>query len=460
MASQRSDGDHLFRRTGVRPLPRVVRAAGVWLETEDGRRYLDGSSGALVAAIGHGVHEVVAAQQAQAAQVAYVHGSLFAVAAQEEFARRLAALAPGDLTRVYPVSGGSEATETAIKFARQYFLETGRPSKHRVIGRWTSYHGNTLGALSVSGHVPRRRPYLPLLLDAPHIPPCYCYRCPYGLAYPTCGVRCAHALEEEIVRQGPEHVAAFIAEPIVGAAGGALTPPPEYFRIIRAICDRYEVLFIADEVMTGIGRTGAAFAVDHWQVVPDIITTGKGVSGGYAPLAAMIVREPLFQAIAQGSGTFVHGFTYGGHPVACATGAAVLRYIESHGLIERAARLGAYLEPRLRALLGSPIVGDVRGKGLMWGIEFVRDKATREPFDRAQRVAERVAEAAFAPGLVVYPGFGNADGHRGDQVLVGPPLVVEPAELDLLVERLSDAVRAVAQALAGESALGSGAAAT
>ncbi len=431
---------HLFGRSAGQQPPRVRRAEGVWIEIEDGRRILDGSSGALVASIGHGVREVIDAQQQQGESVSYVHGTHFTVDAQEELARRLAALAPADLDWVYPVSGGSEANESAIKLARQFFLETGRPSRHKLIARWTSYHGNTLGALSLSGHVARRKPYIPMLLDEAHIPPCYCYRCPFDLSYPDCGVKCAHALEDEIKRQGPEYVAAFIAEPVVGAAGGALTPPPEYFPIIREICDRYEILFIADEVMTGIGRTGSGFAVNHWNVVPDIITTGKGVSGGYAPLAAMIVREPIYQAIAEGSGAFVNGFTYGGHPPSMAAGAAVLKYVADHDLVAKSARRGEYLAARLEALRSNHIVGDVRGMGLMRGIEFVRDRATKAPFRRELHVAERVAEAAFERGLIIYPGFGNADGIDGDQILIGPPLVISEQELDQLIEMLSGAI--------------------
>jgi adenosylmethionine-8-amino-7-oxononanoate aminotransferase len=238
-------------------------------------------------------------------------------------------------------------------------------------------------------------------------------------------------------------VAAFIAEPLVGAAGGALTPPPEYFPIIRGICDRYDVLFIADEVMTGVGRTGAGFAVNHWSVVPDIITTGKGVGGGYAPLGAMIVREPVYRAIAEGSGVFVHGFTYGGHPPSVAAGAAVLRYVEEHGLVENAAARGRHLERRLDPLRSRRMVGDIRGKGLMWGVEFVRDRSTKQPFDRGLRVAERVGESAFSRGLIIYPGSGNVDGVRGDQILIGPPLVITDAEIDRLVEMLADAIDAV-----------------
>jgi adenosylmethionine-8-amino-7-oxononanoate aminotransferase len=444
---------HLFRRSTAQPLPQVVRAEGVWIETDDGRRYLDGSAGALVASIGHGVREVVEAQARQAGAAAYVHGTHFGVAAQEEMAARLASIAPADLDRVYPVSGGSEANETAIKFARQVHLERGERERHLTIGRHTSYHGNTLGALAVSGHAPRRRPYRPLFLDQPHIPPAYCYRCPFGLEYPSCDIRCAQALDAEITRTGSQYVSAFIAEPAVGAAGGALVPPPEYFPIIREICDRTGVLFIADEVMTGIGRTGQAFAVDHWNVVPDIITTGKGVGGGYAPLGAMIVREPHFQAIAQGTGAFVHGFTYGGHPPSVAAGAAVLAYVEANDLVARSAAMGDRLRKRLEPLRERRIVGDLRGLGLMRGIEFVRDRATKEPFARSLHVAERVGEAAFERELIIYPGFGNADGINGDQILIGPPLIISEQEVDLLAARLIDAIDAVTMELEAEGAL-------
>ncbi len=434
---------HLFGRSSTHQQPRVRKAEGVWIETEDGRRILDGSSGALVASIGHGVREVIEAQYRQAENISYVHGTHFTVDAQAEMAERLAEMAPGDLDRVYPVSGGSEANESAVKLARQYFLEIGQPSRHLVIARWTSYHGNTLGALSLSGHVARRRQYIPLLLAEPHIPPCYCYRCPFDLTYPSCSVKCAHALEDEIKRQGPEYVAAFIAEPVVGAAGGAIVPPPEYFPIIREICDRYGVLFIADEVMTGIGRTGETFAVNHWNVLPDVITTGKGVGGGYAPLAAMIVSEPVYQAIAGGSGAFVNGFTYGGHAPSMAAGAAVLKYVQEHDLVAQAARRGDYLAGKLEPLRQRRIVGDVRGIGLMHGIEFVRDRATKAPFPRALHVAERIGEAAFERGLIIYPGFGNADGVDGDQILIGPPLVISEPELDQLTAMLIGAIDAV-----------------
>ena len=435
--------DHLFRRNPARPLPAVVRGEGVFLYDETGKRYLDGSGGALVVGIGHGVREIADAVARQMAQVSYAHGTQFTVRAQQDLADRLADLAPGDLDRVNLVSGGPEATEPTIKLARQYQIAAGRPTKYQVVSRWLSFHGNTLGALSASGHAYRRRPYQPLLIDFPHIPPAYCYRCPFGLTYPDCGIRCATALEDTIKQVGPEYVAAFVAEPIVGATAVAVVPPPEYFPISRGICDRYGVLGIADEVMTGLGRTGRNFAVDHWQVVPDLITTGKGVSSGYAPLGALIVRESIFEVIADSPTGFVHGHTYGGHPPSAAAGAAVLKYLTDHDLVAASARQGEYLRERLQSLAERPTVGDIRGEGLMVGIEFVRDKATKAPFDRSIGFAEAIGRAAFERGLILYPGSGSADGVNGDHVLIGPPLTITQDEIDLLVSLLTEAIDAV-----------------
>ena len=430
---QRADGDY----------PRAVRAEGVYVTTDDGRRILDGTGGAMVATIGHGVRDVIEAAYEQAQAVGYVHGGHFANPAAEELGDRLADLAPGDLEHVFLVSGGSEATESALKLARQYHVEREEPSRYQVISRWRSYHGCTIGALSMSGSVARRRPYEPLLLPFPHIPPSYCYRCPFDLTYPDCEIRCATALEDAIRNAGPEHVSAFIAEPVVGSAGGALVPPPEYFPMIREICDRYGVLLIADEVMTGIGRTGKWFAMEHWDVLPDLVTVGKGISGGYAPLGAVIARDSIRDAVAGGSGVYVHGFTYDGHPTSAAAGAAVLRYVLEHDLANESAAKGTYLMEQLEPLRDIPIVGDVRGIGLMVGIEFVRDRETKDPFPRDERLAERIAEAAFERGLIVYPCTGIADGVQGDAVLIGPPLNVTYDELDALVAMLSEAVGSI-----------------
>ncbi len=441
---------HLFHRIPAAPLPLATRGEGVFIYDEQGNRYLDGCSGALVANLGHGREDVARAMAEQAARLAYVHGGAFTTEPAETLARMLAELAPGDLDRVFLVSGGSEATETALKMARQYWVEQGRPEKYLVISRRLSYHGATLGALSMSGHAARRRPYRPLLADFPHIPPCYHYRCPFCQAEPDCNLRCAHALEEEIVRTGPEYVVAFIAEPVVGAAAGATTPPPGYFEAIRQICDRYDVLFIADEVMTGFGRTGRMFGIEHWAAVPDIIATGKGISAGYAPLGAVIARAEIYRTIQSGSGGFVHGFTYSGHPPSAAAGVAVLTILQEQGLVEAAARKGEYLKSGLLQLQARhPIVGEVRGKGLMLGLEFVRDRATREPFCRDLKVSERVVGAAFRRGLCVYPGSGTVDGVRGDHILVGPPLIISQPELDLLLSILDEALTDVENQVLG-----------
>ena len=326
-------------------------------------------------------------------------------------AEEVVGLAPEGITKAFFVSGGSEATEAALKIARQYFVEAGAPERHKVIGRWGSFHGNTLGALSASGRAPWQELYGPLLLEMPHIEPCYCYRCPLGKTYPACGIDCAEELERAIVREGPDSVAASIAEPIVGSSLGAATPPDEYFPRIRAICDEYGVLLIADEVLTGFGRTGRAFGVDHWDTVPDLIVCGKGISSGYAPLGAVLVSEKIAGALNAGSGLLVHGHTYGGNPLACAAGLAVHEYAREHRLIGRSAELGTYLPERAARLLGRPSVGDVRGgKGLFLGIEFVADKGERRPYARSRRVAETVLEVRLEQGITLFAGGG---GDRG-----------------------------------------------
>jgi len=427
---------HVFYRSPAKKYPMAVRSEGIYIYDSEGKRYLDGSSGALVVNIGHGVREVAQAMAEQCSRLAFSHGSQFTSEPQEKLAALLAEMAPGDLDYAYFTSGGSEATETALKLARQYHLERGKVRKSKVIARWTSYHGNTIGALSMSGNPGRRRPYSPLLLDFPHIPPAYCYRCPFGMAHPQCDLKCAQTLEDEIVRQGAENISAFIAEPVVGASAGALPAPEGYFQRIREICDRHDVLFIADEVMCGCGRTGRDFAIQHWDVVPDILVTAKGLASGYAPLAATIVRREIHQAFEKGSGQFVHGHTYGGSPLSCAVGFSVLRLVREWGLTGRAAEQGDYMRSRLEELRKYPFVGDIRGKGLMLGIEFVKDRGTKEPFPPEIRFNSRVGSTAFANGLITYPGGGSVDGSRGDHLLLGPPLVITRAEIDELVATL------------------------
>lgn len=413
----------------------------------DGREYIDGSSGAIsVISVGHGRQEVVDAMARQTQQVAYVQGGRFRQPVVEELARMFTSFAPGDLTRAIFVSGGSEATETAIKLARAYHLARGNDRKHLVLGRDRSYHGNTLGALAVSGYGTRREPYLPLLKDAPRVAECNCYRCPFGLSYPSCEIACAQDLERAISEAGPENVAAFIAEPIVGAAGAATTPPEGYFDVIRQICDEHDILFIADEVVTGMGRTGKTWGIEHWDVVPDIITTAKGLSGGYAPLAALLVSEHVEDVFRSSALPFVHGFTYQAHPVACAAGLAVLDIIQREELVDNAGVRGVQLRGGLEALKARhPTIGEIRGKGLLQGIEFVADRVTREPFKRDMGFTSKLIDAALHQGLALYPG--NSGNGHGDQVLVSPPLIVTSDDIDEIVKRLDAALTDVETAV-------------
>ena len=450
---------HVFYRRLGHDYPTVERGEGMYLYDTAGRRYLDAAGGALVVNIGHGVVEVAEAMAAQARQVAFAHSTQFTSGPLETYTAALAKVSPIAEPRVYLVSGGSEAVETAIKLARQVCVARGEPGRYKIIARWGSYHGATLGALSASGRAPLRRPYSPLLIDMPHIPPCYCYRCPFdsgqgacprrsvraqgrpfSLEYPSCGVACADALETEIQRQGPEMVAAFIAEPVVGATLCAAVPPPEYWPRVREICNRHGVLLIADEVMTGLGRTGRWFAVEHWDVRPDILVTAKGASSGYFPLGLVLVKAELVEAIRSGAGNFTHGFTHANGVLGAAVGLAVLHYLQAHNLIAASARLGDYLLGKLQSLCELSSVGDVRGLGLMAGVELVADKASQRPFPRAHRVAERVQAVAMRRGLIVYYGTGLADGIDGDAILLGPPFIVDEAQIDEIVTILGEAI--------------------
>lgn len=452
-------GNHVFYRDVKRELPVIARGEGIYLYDVDGKEYLDGCSGSAVANIGHGVAEIAAAIEEQARAVAFTHLSRFVTEPSMRLAQQVAELTPSGLDRVYFVSGGSEAVEACLKFARTYYIERDGPdtTKHKIVARWHGFHGNTLGALSATGHMPRRRKYDPMLVDFPHIPACYCYRCHYGLDYPQCGLACAKALADVIALHGAANIAAFIAEPFVGAASGAVPPVEEYWPTIRAICSENDILLIADEVMTGFGRTGAHFAVDHWQVVPDIIACAKGMSAGYSPLGAMVVQESLHQILVQGSGRFTHGHTYGGNPLAAATGVAVLDYYARHNLAENSRRLGQLLFALLEPLGESPIVGDIRGRGLFCGVELVADKATKRPYPAAAGVAEQLTQKCMAHGLVVYPGSGHADGRDGDHVLIAPPLTINAAEVEELVRRLAAGLADLESALLPAGSCGRGA---
>ncbi|MGR3521728.1 MAG: aspartate aminotransferase family protein [Paracoccus sp. (in: a-proteobacteria)] len=439
---------HVFPRHCQSQPPVAIGGEGVWLIDAEGNRYLDGSGGAAVSCLGHGDAGVTRAIKDQLDRLAFAHTGFLTSEPAEALADLLIAHAPGDLDRVYFVSGGSEATEAAIKLARQYWVEKGQPQRSRLIARRQSYHGNTIGALSAGGNEWRRQQFGPLLLDVSHIAPCYEYRDRAGGETPEeYGLSAAEALRDEIERLGPETVMAFMAEPVVGATAGAVPPAPGYFRRIREICDEYGILLILDEVMCGMGRTGTLFACEQDGIAPDILCIAKGLGAGYQPIGAMLCSKIVYRAIADGSGFFQHGHTYIGHPVATAAGLAVVRAILDRGLLPQVRQKGEALQEALVARLGQhPHVGDIRGRGLFRGIELVADRATKEPFDPSLKVAARLKKAAFQNGLICYPMSGTIDGRRGDHVLLAPPFIISDDETAMLVDRLAGALELVCPA--------------
>ncbi len=428
--------------------PRAVAGQGVWLTDAQGRRYLDACGGAAVSCLGHGHPEVLAAMHAQLDRLAYAHTGFFTSEAAEQLAELLVAQAPAGLDQVYFVSGGSEAMEAALKLARQYFVEIGEAQRTVFVARRQSYHGNTLGALAVGGNEWRRREFAPLLMPVERVAPCYEYRDrASGETQADYTARLLREIEQTFERAGPGRVIAFVAETVVGATGGAVPPTPGYLAGVRALCDRHGILFIADEVMCGLGRTGTLHAVEQDGVAPDLMTLAKGLGGGYQPIGAVLASGRIVDALRHGSGSFQHGHTYIGHPMAAAAALAVQQVIQRDGLVAQVRRRGAHLRGRLEARFGDhPHVGDIRGRGLFQALEFVQDRSRRVPFDSALKLHARLKAAAMAEGLMVYPMGGTIDGAAGDHVLIAPPFIASEAELDEAVERLD---RALAQALAG-----------
>ena len=435
---------HVFHRSTRAELPTVVGGSGIELVTADGRRFMDACGGAAVSCLGHGHPAVVRAIAKQAEALAYAHTSFFTNEPAEALADCVVAAAPAGLSRVYFVDNGSAAVETALKMARQYHVERGTPQRSRVISRRQSYHGNTLGALSISGNLGRRAPYEPFLFESSRIEPCFEYHYAHpGQSPADYGRQAADALEAELLRVGPETVMAFIAETVVGATAGAVPPAPGYLRRIREICDRHGVLLILDEVMCGAGRTGSFLACEQDGVTPDIVTLAKGLAGGYQPIGAVLCSGAVYQAFAAGTGAFVNGHTYSAHAIACAAALAVQSVIREECLLDRVRAAGARLRTGLLERLGKHRhVGDVRGRGLLMAIELVADRESKTPFDPAFKLSAGVKAEAFARGLLVYPGSGTVDGHRGDHVLLAPPYNVTDTELDVIVERLGVAVDA------------------
>jgi adenosylmethionine-8-amino-7-oxononanoate aminotransferase len=447
-----SSSSAVLRRSFRKTFLPAVRGEGVYLWDASGKQYLDFSGSAAVNFIGHGVAEIAAAMASQAKQLEFVHSSQFTTPVAEEYAAELIEFAGKNFEGgcVYFTCGGSESIETALKLSRQYQVEIGQTKRHQVISRGQSYHGSTLGALSVSGNKRRREIYLPMVREFAHVGFPYCYRCAFDCTdgCRNCGEEYAAELERAIEAANGE-VAAFIVEPVSGATLGAVVPPSGYLQSVAEICRRHGVLLIADEVMTGMGRTGRNFALEHWDVAPDILVTAKGLSSGYAPLGAVLVSKRVASAIADGSGAFLHGFTYNSHPISLAAGRAVLTRVQEQELVQAAdsesrGSTAATLRQALERLRDAKAVGDVRGIGLLWGVEFVADKTTKRPFAPELNFAGRVAQAAVNRGLLVYPMQGCVDGVSGDHVLITPPAVITTEQIDWAVKQLREAIEEAA----------------
>lgn len=433
---------YLIKPNLTESYPVVTHGKGIYLYDDKGKQYIDGSSGAVTASIGHAIPEIIDAMHSQAKHVSFVYRSQFTSDPAEKLASKLNQLVcdKEDYWSFF-VNSGSEATETALKVALQYWQEQGKNKKQKILSRWVSYHGITIGALSMSGHVSRRERFVALLEDYPTVSAPYCYQCSLQLTHPTCQLACAQELETAILREGAENIAAFIAEPIVGAAGGVIIPPQGYYEQIKEICDRNQILFISDEVMTGIGRTGKMLGLDHWSAKADIIALGKGMSAGYAPIAATLVSGKIMTPILEGSNSIMSGHTYSANPQSAATALAVLTYIEDHSLLDLVKTNGEYLLDELRnASKSIDIIGEVRGKGLLIGVEFVSNKDTRMPFSKDISITNYVVQKAKEEGLLIYPSSAGKEGAYGDAVIISPPFIIEKHEIDQLVKLFIEAV--------------------
>ncbi len=443
---------HAVHRDWDRDFPVIVRTAGIYLYDENGRRYIDGSGGSsVVTSIGHGVAEIPQAMYEQAQKFSFYPAHAFTNQPFLDLCDLIVSLAPGELkgnSRVWITCTGTDATDDAVRLARQYWVESGKPSKYQVITRWQAFHGNNVAVAGFSGLTARRKIFQPMYVDSPHIPPAFCYRCAFEQTYPACNLLCARALETAILQQGAENVAAFIAEPVVGAALGCVPAPDGYFQKIREICDRHDVLFIADEVMTGWGRTGKMWGIEHWGVTPDIIATAKGMTAGYTPLSAILARDEIWRVLERNHSAFKAGHTLNANAVSCAGAIAVINYSLAHDLAGNAAARGEQALAGLRRLMAKhPIIGDVRGRGLMFGFELVADRATQAPFPPARRLSSQVEQAALRHGLVTYPCTGTIDGGPGDMMLLAPPLVITEQEMDEVLDILDLALGEVTEAL-------------
>jgi adenosylmethionine-8-amino-7-oxononanoate aminotransferase len=438
----------VVHRSWAKPFPLIEWANGIYLYTDDGQRIIDGAAGSsVVVNIGHGVQSVVEAMYEQSKKVCFAAPHLFTNAKQIELGQLVSSKAPGELrdnSRTWFGTTGTDAVDSAVRTARQYFLAKGQSSKYAVIARWQGFHGNNISVSGIHGHTGRRKAFFPMFVNMPHIQPAYCYRCPFELNYPECKLKCARSLDTAINQIGEENVAAFIAEPVVGAALGAVPAPDGYFQIIREICDRHNVLMIIDEVMTAWGRTGRWFGIEDWDVTPDIIATAKGLSSGYAAISATIAREEIWAAIESTKIPFLGGHTLNQNPVSCAGAIAAIHYVEENDLLAKSREKGNYLLSSLKQLVDEfEIVGDARGKGMMCGFEFVKDKASKEPFDPALKVSGRFEKECLERGLSLFQCSGCVEGVAGDMTLVTPPLVITIEQIDEMISIMKDALHAL-----------------
>lgn len=435
----------VFHRHCHSQLPTAVAGDGIYLIDQSGKHYMDASGGAAVSCLGHSHPDIRATLKQQVDQLSYAHSGFFTTAPAEQLADKLTQSAPGDLNHVYFVSGSSEAVESALKLARQYFVEKGELTRTRFVARRQSYHGNTLGALAVGGNEWRKEPFSPLLLEHIYISPCYPYRDQRdGESLYDYGQRVANELEDVILREGAETIIGFIAEPVVGATAGVLTPVEGYFKRIREICDQYGILLILDEVMCGIGRTGTLFAHEQEGITADIVTVAKGLGAGYQPIGAMLASDKIYHTVSSGSGFFQHGHTYMAHAAATATALEVLNVFERDRLIPGVWAKGNYLSAKLKQTFrDSPFIGDIRGRGLFWGLELVQKRSTRTPFPADSAIDKKIKQAAMDNGLMCYPMGGTIDGKHGHHILLAPPYIITEAQIDELVVKLHDTIETV-----------------
>lgn len=440
--SHSSQKTGVFRRDFNIDYPKIVKGEGVYLEDNRGNRYLDAVASAGVVGVGHGRTEILKALYDAGKSVSFVYNGVFTHPWQEQLAESLLSIAFPNMSKVYFVSGGSEANESALKLARQYFVEKGLPQKYKAIARWQSYHGVTLATLSLSGRTSWRQIYSPYLISVTHIMPPYHYRCPFCSNTASCTLECANELEKAILLEGPDTVAVFFAEPVVGTTATGLAPPSEYYQKIREICDRHEVLFVADEVLSGYGRCGYPLALQYTSIEPDIVTVGKAIGSGYSPLGATLVSDKIVDTIRSKSGRFIHGFTYSGTPVSCLVGLKVFEIMQDENLFNRAQHMGSYLRRKLLELASRhETIGDVRGLGLLVGIEFVADRTTRQPFPIERRFAWEISRAMRQRGIIITTGLPGINfGKNGDHIQISPPLIISETEIDKIVSALDDSL--------------------